>query len=102
MAATAAGGARRGAAAVEGSGGLPTLTALDEELDRMIAALDAEAFEKYVSVGLGCGEGWGHGWRSMGWTDDGIGSLGACPLNSRSFHAPTGRRAPSRSASTRR
>jgi len=36
------------AAAPTGAGGLPTLTALDEELDRMIAALDAEALEKCV------------------------------------------------------
>lgn len=34
------------AGAADAAGGLPTLTALDEELDRMIAALDAEAFEK--------------------------------------------------------
>ncbi len=38
----------RMAAAPTGAGGLPTLTALDEELDRMIAALDAEALEKCV------------------------------------------------------
>lgn len=39
-------GGQSNAGAGTGAGGLPTLTALDEELDRMIAALDAEAFEK--------------------------------------------------------
>lgn len=41
-----AGSSQRTMATPAAAGGLPTLTALDEELDRMIAALDAEAFEK--------------------------------------------------------
>lgn len=49
-----------GTAAAIAAGGLPTLTALDEELDRMIAALDAEAFEKCVLDGLGL-HAWGGG-----------------------------------------